>query len=224
MNEMEETLLNRYVDNECGFFERQRARRLIDRSEEARNYIESLKKLREGLIISLPIEKPHADLWPRVSMRIAQEENAAVFLGERKFEERRSPFTLPSLGFAFGSVVTAIFLFSIWIPSSQSIGSGVASSGTASSSPLTLASTAGEHQAEGAIPLGRPQIINEPFQSVIDVDWMRSTGRVRILQNPEDRSAIIWVRKKKQLGDANSSESSGRSVQLPEDMFPRNRE
>lgn len=219
MKDKDELLLNKYVDNECGFFARRKAEKLIETSVEAKTYVASIGRLSENMQSVLAPERPHSDLWPRVSMRISQEENAAVFLGERKFDEKRSIFSLPSLGFAMGSLVTALFLFSVWIPTSQQPGSLVPNA--SNQGALTLASAGSPVQPNP----GRPQILNnEPFQSGIDVDWMRSTGRVRILQNPDERSAIIWIRKKNfqnvQRKDASSS-SSEHSVQLPEDMFPR---
>jgi len=219
MKEKEELLLNKYVDNECGFFARRKAEKLIENSTEAKAYISSIGRLGENMQSVLSPERPHSDLWPRISMRISQEENAAVFLGERKFEEKKSPFTLPSLGFAMGSLVTAMLLFSVWIPASQQPNNLTPQA--SNEGALTLASAGSPMQPNP----GRPQIINnEPFQSGIDVDWMRSTGRVRILQNPDERSAIIWVRKKnlQQIERrSNSSSSAEHSVQLPEDMFPR---
>ena len=41
-----------------------------------------------------------------------------------------------------------------------------------------------------------------PVTSVVEVDWMRSDGRVRLIEDPEDTGAIIWIRKRKPTTNA----------------------
>jgi hypothetical protein len=196
LSESEELLMMRHFDNQCGFFEKSKALRLLNKSKAAAAFYSSLALTKQNTEAALQGACPKADLWDRVSHRIEAEEHAAIFLGKRDVHQ--------PVGF-FGKIFEN--LSPVW---SASISGGVVTAGLAlylmfpGATPKApqgemLRMVRGVSLDTGAVaPVAheRPRILNEDAPNVVEVDWMRSDGRVSILHAPSERSALIWVKKR----------------------------
>jgi len=209
----QEMLLCSYYDGQSGFFGSLRARRLLARCPKAREFYEQLSKASVASASYFSLGKEGelqhdntSDLWERVSQRIDQEERAALYLGNRKFNVSGATSAPDfgrllkiSTGFAGSMAIAAMALF-VFLPAAnvslhqnnQPITMGdMASSSTRN---FTEASAEGVNYVshERVEPL---RITENRLNRAMEVDWMRSQGRVRLIQAPSERSAIIWVKR-----------------------------
>jgi hypothetical protein len=196
LKESEELLLMKFVDDECGILERSRALKLIETSPEAVDFVDVMRSSKADLKDAAARETRSVDLWERVQRRITAEERAELFLGKRVAVAADSEpgFFARLLGSWAGWGVSGAFVtaglafFMLWTPGQQSQ--------PADQVARVLAAPSSE--SEGFTPVARrerPRIINDDVPSAVEVDWMRSDGRVRILPGPSERSTIIWVRR-----------------------------
>lgn len=196
LTEAEEQLLNEYIDGELGFFALRRAKKLLRLNRYAREYVEGVSRVTERAREWADAgQRSDVDLWDRIERRIAEEERAAVFLGERPGVEpvwrmwlRGASWAVP--GAAVAALVTFIALRSerIDFPGGFS----------------QIASTARQEVEEPAFAV-QPQLVEAPPQmlaqskrrelSPVEVGWMRSAGRVSMLQSRDGNPAIIWIRR-----------------------------
>jgi len=184
----EERLLECYHDGECGFVRRYIAERLMKENVAARGYIESLERVRR-VSVARGACSGEIDLWSKVAVRIAQEEHAAVFLGERResWGERLVGFVREhrhvAWGIPSGAALAGVLLLFI-SPVGESPERGMSEVARNSTTPpvVNLAST------DVGRPVGR-------FREPVEVDWVRGSGRVRVMQDAHRNSAIIWVRR-----------------------------
>lgn len=217
--EKEEKLLTRYVDGECGLIARIKAESLLKRSVAAQDFVNTSASLSKLLSADLNTSKS-PDLWDRISARVEAEEKAELYLG-RRFEAK-SPVSIVSEYLrehlwstgAVGALVTAGILGFAVLPSGNGgfmpAGQGMAQRNapgirTVSASPEVV-ELARSGVVPGATPLmslvrdgrraDRPQIIEERLPSTVEVDWMKSQGRVQVLQGLGGNSPILWVKKK----------------------------
>jgi hypothetical protein len=194
LSEQQELLLSSYVDNECSFISRIRAERLFKRSEAAKLFVRNLKKCSETYRSLFSDTQHSPDLWDKISRRIDAEERSALYLGERK----------PAIGLGERQAVAAFF-------SRQAILGGLSGAAVAAcvliliSGPTKPAEiipvyTGGPVAAHNASAFHQASLGSSPKTSVngssMEVDWMRSNGSLKIIQNPNDNSAIFWVRKR----------------------------
>ncbi|MBN8550365.1 MAG: hypothetical protein J0M12_13715 [Deltaproteobacteria bacterium] len=204
ITEHEELLLMKFFDGQCSFLERGKAQRLIEQSSSAAQFFTTLQASSRLTQDALKAQ-PKVDLWDAVSRRIESEEHAALFLGkresqrERSFSERCVEFFSSrwSLGLSGAAVAASVALFLV-----APFKSGTANTseqmvelvrGVSYDAPSTQAGSASV-QPVGVH--GRPRILNEQAPNVVEVDWMRSDGRLRMLHEPTESSAIIWVRRR----------------------------
>ncbi|MEN9845986.1 MAG: hypothetical protein RIS36_1133 [Pseudomonadota bacterium] len=194
LSEQQELLLSSYVDNECSFIARMRAERLIKQNENAKLFVHNLKGISQTYRSLFSGNTTSPDLWDRISQRIDGEERAALYLGQRKPEtlllERPSLAQFFSkqavLGGLSGAAIAACVLMFVSRPAKPGEILPVYTGG-----PVAAHNASAFHQAslgsapQGAIP-----------GSSMEVDWMRSNGSLKIIQNPTDNSAIFWVRKR----------------------------
>jgi hypothetical protein len=194
LSEPQQLLLSSYVDNQCSFVARMRAERLIRQSEHARLFVESLKKTSQAYrsLFSTPTASP--DLWDKINTRINAEERAALYLGQRKPVATANEGSVASHFFSkqalFGGLSGAAIAACVLVLISRPTKSGeiipVYTGG-----PVAAQNASAFHQAS----LGAPQREVAPGSSM-EVDWMRSNGSLKIIQSPNDKSAILWVRRK----------------------------
>ena len=198
LSDSEQLLIMRFFDGECGFLERSKAQRLIEKSQPAAQYFTLLQTSADGMQTTAQRTSVKVDLWDEVSRRIAAEEHAALFLGKRETHdvpnllERMQGFLSSSwnLGVSGAVVAAGAALFFV-IPTNP---------GTNANTEQMVEMARGASFASTDVqPVGihgRPQILDEQEHNVVEVDWMRSDGRLRMLHEPSERSAIIWVKRR----------------------------
>lgn len=207
-----EKLLCAFHDRECGFFSSCYVKFLVKKSGEARAFLSSLRFQSSSIKKSPPESIPgcsDSELWKRIEARIHQEEYAARFQGSRISAEKRSllrrfgfqNFTGNTMlwGGASGALVAATIMLTVL--SNAPKGDRAAANQMASASPEKTETTSAlnlqpvRFQETGK---QRPIITERGFNapSAIEVDWMRGNGPVRVVENPEERSALIWVTKR----------------------------
>lgn len=194
---VEEVLLMKYHDCECGWLERRRVRLLLARKPSAREYLNAVEMLTRECVESCPTEAIPCDgLWEKIERRIAQEESALALLGagqhrgrtHRKrggdeHEGRMIGAWLGRIGWGVsGALVTAGFgLLMVDVRDPSRAGEGAASVGRSPGSAVTVAPVS---------------LRSKGGPSSMEVDWMRSqSGRLQFIQTPEKRSTIIWVKR-----------------------------
>ncbi len=215
LNEGEEVLLMKFFDGQCAFLERGKAQRLIEQSQSACEYMDMLRKAAQAAQTLGRQQTLKVDLWQEVSRRIDAEEHAAIFLGKRdthahpSLSERVRGFfsNAWNLGIS-GAAVTAGLAFFMLLPATtptsddaeqmvdmvRGVSYEAADASRAANVGGALASSNAEVRPVGIH--GRPQILDEQTANVVEVDWMRSDGRLRMLHEPSERSAIIWVKRR----------------------------
>ena len=216
LSDKEMQLLGRFYDGECSFLEKGRARKLLLRNTAASAYLKSLEDITaETRRVATEDAVPVADLWNRIEARIEQEERAELFLGARRGEHEapRSLFREFSWG-ATGALAAACVVLLVVqtgvLPTDSAapgLGDSVAKSDLpqpteATRAPVNFVSTANEPRravsSSGMVPgqiIGGDGISRGSYRG-FEVDWMRSDGRVSVIQGPNNRSAVIWVRRR----------------------------
>lgn len=198
LTEKQQMLLSAYVDDECSRLSRFFAERLIKTNSEARLFVQNLKNTSQTYRSLATSNDSSVNLWDRISQRIEGEERAALYLGQRKpVTTSNAPSLLERLlsrqaivGGLSGAAIAATVLLLVSRPSKPGEILPVYTGG-----PVAAHNSSAFHQAS----LG-----NEPqsfgARSAMEVDWMRGNGSFNIIQNPNDKSAIIWVRKRPSTG------------------------
>jgi hypothetical protein len=203
LTDSQQLLLCRYFDNECTCVGRFLAQRLLGSRTEAREYLESLRRTGMSCRDAMSCgHVPHIDIWNRIEARIEAEERAAIFLGARNQEGNRPRWGRVStsqvfLGGLSGAAVTAMALLLVTNPSNQSnyptIATGASNPGASQFTQVGLGRVPGTKSLR-ARPVGLSD--QSGASSALEVDWMRANGPLRFIQNPGQRSSIIWVTKK----------------------------
>jgi hypothetical protein len=206
LTESDEMLIGKYADNECGFFSKIRARRLLARSQEARLFLESLHEYSTDIQAVDNMNKgAKVDLWNKISARIDQEERAEVFLGKRtQVNQENTRVSWSNLGWGLsGGFVTAgiavvMFLSSSKFSSNLSTNKDdFANRMKRSLEILDAQGNARESvQPEMIINTSSNQSGSNRLRKPLELDWMRSDGSVRLIQAPQEKSAIIWVKRR----------------------------
>jgi hypothetical protein len=188
LTETQEKLLQKYTDGECNLLERLRIQRLRT-SPSGRAYLASLTACSPQIRAGLELRGQEAgsqdvDLWSRIALRLEQEDRAALFLGKRKpvLAEKFSFFPKPVF-LGAGALATACLALLMFVPGTRT--GNLNPSGVPG---VNLAST-------NTSRLDPPRFLNNDVPTSVEVDWMRSNGRVKMIQSPEGGSDIIWVRR-----------------------------
>ncbi len=231
LSESEEKVLVRYLDGETGFVGSMRAKWLIATVPAAAELLETMRSIgeiaRNERLGILERDPQPVDLWSRVSSRIHEEERAALYLGGRpeqnedKDEGLGAWFRPVNLAWGFSggalaAVVTSVVLLT-GIVEPQKISN---SSGTAlSSNALLQRVSSGTRVTARHIPRNSENVIEAQnrvpvplsesrIPTAVEVDWVKSNGRVRMMQEPNERSAVIWVKRRNSLEDLYPRERS----------------
>ena len=200
LTETQEKLLQKYADGECNALEKLMIQRLRKRPE-ALSYLSDLEAISPQIKSTMELHSQQAgsqsvDLWDRISVRLEQEDRAALFLGKRKpvVVERFSFFSKQAYVGA-GALAAACLALLVVIPSSKS---------GSISNPAGTSTVANEQSGIPSINLAStntnrlepPRFLNSgEVPTSVEVDWMHSAGRVKMIQSPEGGSDIIWVRR-----------------------------
>ena len=194
LSERQQILLSSYVDNECSYFSRLRAERLLKTNSEARLFVQSLKTTSQTFKSLTTSTDTTVDLWDKIANRIEAEERAALYLGQRKptADTLRPSFIERALshqvwvGGLSGAAIAGAALFFISQPTKPGEILPVYTGG-----PVAAHNSTAFHQASLG---GQQEIPNS--RSAMEVDWMRGNGSFQIIQDPSDKSSIIWIRKR----------------------------
>jgi hypothetical protein len=194
LSEKQQLLLSSYIDNECSLVSRLRAERLLKTNREAQLFVHHLKNTNQTYRSLATPRDTNVDLWDRIATRIEGEERAALYLGQRKpivaADESSLVGRLLSRQVVLGGLSGAAIAATVLVLISRPTTSGEILPVYAGGSGAAVTSSA-FHQAS----LGAQQPHLGP-RSTMEVDWMRSNGSLKIIQNPSEKSAIIWVRKR----------------------------
>lgn len=193
LSEKQQLLLSSYVDNECSYISRFLAERLLKNNNQARLFVQTLKNTSQTYRSLVSSQDSSVDLWDRIERRIEAEERASLYLGNRKpTSEAPHPSLLERLfsrqvwvGGLSGAAIAATVLVFVSRPSKPGEILPVYTGG-----PVAAHNSSAFHQAS----LGNEQQM--VGSSAMEVDWMRGKGSFKIIRDPSDKSAIIWVRKR----------------------------
>jgi hypothetical protein len=197
LTEREEQLLMQYADGAGSWWVDFRARRLLDTTAAAREFVESLRLIGESVSAALDSTTEGVDVWNVVERRIDQEQRTELYLGKRSFKARESIFdALPSGGgLMLGAPVAACILIVAFLfnPGTESSTPGVGT--IASNNPLhsdaAVTPVAVHSQTAGATTKKFARDQQDPWE----VEWIRSDGRVRMIQHRSGRAPTLWIRR-----------------------------
>ncbi|MBX7138534.1 MAG: hypothetical protein K1X83_11180 [Oligoflexia bacterium] len=232
LSEDQEMLLMRYLDGECGFWERRRAQKLLTQRT-AQQFVEEFLEI--GQKVALTEQNSPSvvldDLWGKISNRIDQEKRAEVFLGPRRAVADEPGlvsgiaewFSFASFGRNLtlaGGLVAACLGFVMVQHRTSSMPAQIATGSGAQPLSESALSQALGGRALQPVNMSLPEPIYDelpqetfaasagnapqalarrPVNEALEVDWMRSAGRVKLMRDPEQRSTIIWIRKRQPL-------------------------
>lgn len=191
LSEKAQKLLMQYADGCCGWFGRRQARKLLVSSTAAREFFDGLQGLTEGLkaINHCGANDKAVSLWDRIENRIEQEERAAFYLGERVLERGpvRSSFGWWQswlIGAPAGAVVALLAIIGTGQHNQKndfmnSIGQQIAYYGGFENSNLV-------------VPVAH-SVRNNTATSELELEWLRSHGRVQMIQPAQGQVPVIWI-------------------------------
>jgi hypothetical protein len=232
LSERDEQLLVRYFDGEHSWIDSLRAKLLLKTSPEAREFVETLTAIgeiarneRAGILSQNP--NP-VDLWSKISSRIEEEERAALYLGGRVDPKAASTteaskdawYSLDRFVWGLSGGALAACLTYLMI---QTTVPQAATLSLVSSAPnLAPAANINRVRAVSYNPRSSTRRVNRvqdprPISvasnrgpGVVEVDWVKSDGRVQMMQDPAERSAVIWVKRREPMSFAFHNVSSGK--------------
>jgi hypothetical protein len=219
IDEKAELMLLRYLDGECGFFEKIRAARLVSNCPAAKNFLEEMRSLgdetrRSASDAALRSQHGEIDLWDRISARIDQEVHAELFLGSRgQVKQDRSGWIErllpPQLAWGLSGVAASVIFALVLVQgeyvnlNQRQIATSVspvqgeleAQTGVAglrsrvAPSVQSVSTTSSRRQSE------IPVILRNNPAGALEVDWMRSDGRVHILHDEQELNMppLFWI-------------------------------
>lgn len=178
-------------------------------------------KLQSGPLHSETSSSPSLDLWSKIERRIEEEERVALYLGKREVsvekEESRIPwlkevmnpgvFGGMAVGLATATVAFVVFSNGYEKPISQQVASSFAAAVPVNIEPQRNTAEGVDFVTFSDNQNKRRLISREAFRSQqqmralkrmdsripFEVDWMRSDGQVSFIQDPRERSTVIWV-------------------------------
>lgn len=224
LTDREELLLSAYIDDECTSVERVKAEQLIKSAPAAKAFVDAMKRVGAevtGTRSELGFES--VNLWDRVSSRVMQEERTAVMLGSRQLDEETSSRTVSheekgtwftklvglfdvrmALGSLSGAAVAACALFlindgrvtSFGTPSLDSTRVSLSAGAGGNQLGISPVALGGNMREPGNTSPVRPRLAYNSNGRAVEVDWARGNGPLKFIQGPNDRSTIIWVKRR----------------------------
>ena len=216
LTEANEQLLVQHFDGETSWFANFRAQRLLKNSVEAREFVDTLKVIgeiarneRAGILATN--DKP-VDLWSRISARIDEEERVSLYLGNRVQAQRVESkvrffdflsFDRLAWGLSGGMVAAGFTYFMVQstaLTARANVAMIVDKVQKSDSANISAVSFSPRQAARRKVRFDDPpvpiQLAQSRIPSAVEVDWVKSDGRVSVMQEPSERSAIIWVKKR----------------------------
>jgi hypothetical protein len=206
LSEHEEIVLSQWVDGEAGWLARFRAQRLLKTRPEAREFCSYLRACSETLRGCTPVVSSDSkvDLWSRIERRIKEEQKLEVYLGKRQSSGSDSHdrhHRNRALIFGGGGAVTMLAgMLLLMSPFTTSVRQEQASD-PAGAAPVMGVIPASLPGQEKQGKHGLPRIIERNQPIPLEVDWMRSDGRVHVVQDSDERSTIVWVKRRRRADD-----------------------
>jgi hypothetical protein len=221
LTESQQQLLLRHFDGECNRLQRWYAERLLSRQASARSFVDQLTTM-ENVVEDWCQKRceVRVDLWDRISARIEQEEYMALNVEPVVETEGFLSKFFEKMAWGFGGAFAAACLALVVVYSTSPNGEGGGADFLAGQSLVgiseseSFASTIGSrslpvdfsskqpqtvpvaNSESFAAPIGNSSGFNRHDPYNLELDWMRSDGRVKLIQDPLGRSAIIWVKRK----------------------------
>jgi|GEM_PF-6199468 len=220
IDEKQELMLLRFLDGECGLFEKLRANQLLKTSAEARSFIEEMRSLGDETRRSMSVkavESQHGkiDLWDKISTRIEQEERAEFFLGKRETIQSNqqsswSSYFPSQLAWGFSGVAASV-IFALVLVQGEYINIGqkefaaantVSQRGNSKIESVAMqprSRVAPSVSSVSTYPTRRqsevPVILNNNSIGALEIDWLRSDGRVELLQDDhlQEMPPLFWI-------------------------------
>ncbi len=219
-----ERLLIKVCDGEASLLERCVGHACISLHEGCRQYSREMRILNDqlkGEVFGVEA-RPSVNLWDKIERRIEEEERAAIYLGKREVmiqeEESRAPwfkeifnpgvFGGMAVGLATATVAFVVFSKGPVSPA------GVDNLASRDSSIAVIDSQRNTAEGVDFVTYSNNQdrrrlMSREAFRSQqqmralkrmdsripFEVDWMRSDGHVSFIQDPKERSTVIWVKR-----------------------------
>ena len=239
-----ERLLIKVGDGEGSFVERAIASLLTSSHPGSREFSREMKVLGEKVqfLNAEPSSSKSLDLWAKIERRINEEERAAVYLGRRDVqvaaEEGRaswirqvlSPALFGGMAVGVATATIAFFAFQPGTPDSPSFVSGsgvkIASNQIVAEQPaVDLVSFSSKDRNRNRSRLDNRDAFRNQRQVRLlkrmdpripfEVDWMKSDGKVSFIQDPQEGSTVIWVKRNDPATTPKVLEAEPRIVQAP---------
>jgi hypothetical protein len=188
-------LLCCYFDGECSWLERIKARRLLKRSPQAIDYLDQLNKVAAVTkeCYSLPVPEA-VDLSQQVLARIKQEEYAEKFLGQRQIEvENKRYLWLQSFGWGASGAAVAAAIMLVFTGRLGSAPQMMAFEGGVNR-PITVQEASTHSTNNNSASNSKIPSVNT-VNNQLELDWVRSDGRVSVIPAPSTNNGVIWVKR-----------------------------
>ena len=207
LNDKQIALIEKWYDHECGLLETFKVRRLLSSNDQAQKYLQSLRQSK--VVLEKVAKSRPVDLWGAVKTRIDVEERAAVLLGKRSLKQpvfslERDFFIgrAPALVFAVAAFAVVMGLYFTRSGNAPVAIGNMAREESIGANKIDVALT-----SKTSDNFTRPEIIPDRFPPSVEVDWVRSRGRVHMLPDGDQGSTIIWIKKQpiRRYGPARSA-------------------
>jgi hypothetical protein len=188
ISEQQELLLMKLYDGECNWLEKRRATSLVSQSLAARHYFANLEKNSNSLSEwGKEFTRNPVDLWDKIKARISQEERlesvSTGASGIGVFASLLQNIWISRIGWSMsGAFVTALAGWMV-VRAPTSSTYDVRSASSVDSIPLVINASEGE-----PMPM-------RSFHSKLELDWLRSTGKLSMIQDPAQRTTMLWVKR-----------------------------
>ncbi|MFO0416439.1 MAG: hypothetical protein ACK5Y6_04050 [Pseudomonadota bacterium] len=214
LTERQQLLLSRYYDGECGVLARFKAKRLTQNNPTACDFINELATLHttclEQSTQTIPTTR---DMWSAVSARIEQETRSAQYLGARTPPpQREGMWERLSTASAFagglsGAALAALALV-VWYKPVEILSFSAPQAALVTTPNLVQPVGIGGMQTQPRRQY-RVTAASSNIRNPLEVDWMRSSGSLKLIPDPTGSSAIIWIRRREATPiNANAQTSS----------------
>ncbi len=236
LSERQEQLLIKWIDGEGGWLNRFYVRHFLAAKPSAQRFIQEMLQVKKNVvgILQSGSRGEGVDLWERISVRLDQEEQAEIFLGNRP-----AAVSAPSGGWAekfvwgaCGACVTAALAVMLVVlrPSTNEYSTPqllASSNGNMESRVIDgITVSSGAYDGAGSlnhlVSANRPSV--SPAKRAWEMDWIHSAGRVHLVEDSRGGSAVIWVKKGDRPGNSlvySNSDGSGRLVVVDKAGAPR---
>lgn len=205
LSEKQMLQIMRLYDGECGLISRFFTRRLLERSSIAQEFYNDLINLKKEILSDYSDDTNAQDQniisWQNIQTNIERHERILNTSDSKDQSAGYLADWLYRAGWAsLGGAATAVIAFVVF---SAGVRRGAELSYTESSAgktPLYAASSGylnlDQARSVQNVDYSRSRSVRgRSFRSNVEVDWMRSAGRLRFIQDPVQRSTIIWIKR-----------------------------